>query len=138
MEDSFEQTVYVSLEKGENWETGKKSRANFELYSDEYLNLTFLNTVLLKYVITTRNLGARDTYDGRNFSGLLPYLNRAMEFLKEREKEEEKLLSKYMNLPNEWQMDVSRFKMEKNVHRLSDYQAKRFCKWYEQHTNQEP
>ena len=56
-----ERHVFVSVEKTDVWYYGRKTdkpaRANFEVYSDEYINLTYLNSVWLEYVITNKSLG---------------------------------------------------------------------------------
>jgi len=53
-----------------------------------------------------------------------------MDFLKEREAREEKLISAYTSLSNNWQVKLTDWKIEHNVHEITDYQAKRFAKWY--------
>lgn len=112
--------------------TGTISRANFELMSDEYINLTFLNSVLIRYVIMNRELGTVKIFLQVNFSYMIPYLNHALEYLLSREKTESELISRYMDLPNEWQMALSEWKMAQDVHVITDYQAKRFVKWYKE------
>lgn len=120
-----EQNVFISLEKDPNWRTGAVSTANFQLYSDEYINLTFLNTDLIRYVLTNGELGT--DFKNRNFSSFIPYLNHAMEVLKEREEKEKELILKYVsNIPDNWRMQLSDWKIAYNIHKISDYQAKRF------------
>ena len=55
---------FVSVEKGESinrrWyddEGKKRARSNFEVFRDEYINLTFMNSEWLTYAINTKNLG---------------------------------------------------------------------------------
>lgn len=131
IKDSAKQNIFVSLEKTKNWCTGKASRANFQLFTDEYINLTFLNTVYLKYIIVNRQIGnGRFGKNIVNFSYMIPYLNHAMDFLKEREKMEYDLIRKELkHIPDEWQVKLSEWKMEQNVHMMTAYQAKRFVKW---------
>lgn len=122
--------VFISLVK-DSWRwSNTESRANFELFSDEYINLTFLNTVYLKYIIINRKMPKRHISGDRNFSSLLPYLNKAMEFLKNREIIERKTISKYTQLQANWQVELTEWKLKHNVHEITDYQAKRFSKWY--------
>lgn len=128
-EDAFEQEVYVSLQKDKNWRTGAESTANFLLYSDEYINLTYLNTDLIRYVLTNGDLGKQ--FSGRNLSSMLPYLNHMMSFLKEREAVEKNLIRSCplrTELPSDWRMKLSGWKMENDVHVITEYQAKRFAK----------
>lgn len=68
-------------------------------------------------------------FRGVNFSSVLPYLNHALEFLDKREAEESALISKYIELPHEWQLELSDWKMKHDVHTITDYQAKRFAKY---------
>lgn len=61
------------------------------------------------------------------FSSFIPYLNHAMEVLKEREEKEKELILKYVsNIPDNWRMQLSDWKIAYNIHKISDYQAKRF------------
>ena len=126
-EDSVKQDVYIALKKDPNWLTGKESTANFQLYPEEYVNLTFLNTDLIRYVLTNGELGAQ--FCSRNFSSLIPYLNHAMQFLKEREKHERLMIGQYVTeLPTDWRMKLSHWKMKNDIHTITEYQAKRFAK----------
>lgn len=125
VEDTFEQKIYISLKKDPNWRTDVSSTANFELMSDEYINLTFLNSSLIKYVLMNRELGSFGS--DSNFASVLPFLNHALDYLLKREEEEAELLSRYMELPEDWQMKLSHWKMKKDVHVVTDYQAKRFA-----------
>lgn len=121
--------VFISLAK-DNWWSNSDARANFELYSDEYINLTFLNTVYMRYIIVNRKMPNKFISGRTNFSSFLPYLNKSMEFLKERELKEEELISKYTELDVNWQIALTDWKLEHNVHEITDYQAKRFAKSY--------
>lgn len=126
-EYSVKQDVYIALKKDPNWLTGKESTANFQLYPEEYVNLTFLNTDLIRYVLTNGELGAQ--FCSRNFSSLIPYLNHAMQFLKEREKHERLMIGQYVTeLPADWRMRLSHWKMKNDIHTITEYQAKRFAK----------
>ena len=128
-EDAFEQEVYVSLQKDKNWRTGAESTANFLLYSDEYINLTYLNTDLIRYVLTNGDLGKR--FSGKNLSSMRPYLNHMMDFLKKREAVEENLIRSCplrTELPSDWRMKLSGWKMENDVHVITEHQSRRFAK----------
>ena len=126
-EDSVKQDVYIALKKDPNWLTGKESTANFQLYPDEYINLTFLNTDLIRYVLTNGELGSK--FRNRNFSSIIPYLNHALQFLKEREVGEQLMIEQYAaELPADWRMRLSHWKMQNGIHTITEYQAKRFAK----------
>lgn len=126
--DTFKQEIFISLEKEKNWYTGAQSRANFELYKHEFINLTFLDSVRLRYVIINRKIG-KEKFRGYNFSSLISYLNHALEYILKREKEEEGFIKKYVDvLPDNWQVKLTDWKITNDVHKITDYQAKRFAK----------
>lgn len=123
-----EEKTFISEEKGDRW-SDTKARANMEICKNEYLNLTFLNTVWVTYAITNRKMGSweigRTTVD---YAASISYLNKALEYLKEREKEESALLSRYMELYPDWQVDLSEWKIKNDIHKLTDTRAKKFAK----------
>lgn len=124
--NQIEYHCFISLHK----DSSKKARANFELYEDEYINLTFLNSVWLIYAIQNQKIGK--WYIGGqevSYAYSVRYLNKALEHIREREKKESALISKYIKLPNEWQIVLSEWKIDKNVHEVTDYQAKRFARY---------
>lgn len=117
---------YVSLEK--TWSVNN-ARANFLLYNSEIVNLTFLNSVWVRYAIQNKKVGeweiGGETVD---YAHSIQYLNKILEFLGKREKEEETLIKEHMVLPDEWQVALSEWKLKNNVHNITAYQAKRFAK----------
>lgn len=128
--------VFISLCK-DNWWSDSDSHANFELNSDEYINLTFLNTVYMKYIIANRKMPKRKVGAATNFSYMLPYLNTAMQYLKERESKELSLIENYTALMENWQVALTDWKLMNDIHVITDYQAKRFARWYNEHRIQE-
>lgn len=126
---------FISEEKDGNYywrETEKKARANMQIYpGEECINLTFLNSVWALYAIQNRKVGAwkigGTTVD---YATSIKYLNTALEYLREREKEEAELLEKYMKLPDEWQVALSEWKIDNNIHKLTDTRAKKFAREY--------
>ncbi len=119
-----EYEYYISEEKRDSW-AENKPRANMRVYEDEILNLTYLNSVFIRYVITNNNLGR---WGKGNFAYAIRYLNKALEYLDEREKEESKLLAPYMELYPDWQVDLSRWRHEHGYHSLTPTRAKAFAK----------
>lgn len=123
-----EKTCYVSAKKSESY-FGKVSYANMEIRPNEYLNLTYLNSIYLIYAIQNRKIGGwkrgNMTVD---YADSLPYLHTALEYIREREKEEAGMLEKYMELYDGWQVDVSEWRLKYNFHRLTDARAKKFAK----------
>jgi len=109
-------------------ERQRDAYALFRIYEDEFINLTYMNSTWLKYVITTKNLGNR--YRLSKFAEAIRYLNDALKFIKEREKEEAEYIGKYIdNITEDTWVQVTEFKLEKGVRNINDYQAKRFAKW---------
>ncbi|HEY5588223.1 MAG TPA: hypothetical protein VIK86_04615, partial [Candidatus Paceibacterota bacterium] len=123
-------SIFVSVEK--SW-SDKGARSNFEVYKDEFINLTYMNSVWLKYAITNRNIG-NWRIGGRpvNFAYAIKYLNIALQHIKQREKSEFNSIIKYytqLEETHEWQRLLSEWKLEKQVKEITEYQAKRFVKW---------
>lgn len=55
----------------------------------------------------------------------LQYLNKALEYLDEREKKEKEMLLKYMDkLPENWQVDLTLWRKEHGYHALTETRAK--------------
>lgn len=128
--------VFISLKKSDAWRydslTGKTPRANFELFSNEYINLTYMNSVWLKAIITSKNLG-NWRIGGRevNYNYAIQYLNTALDYVLKREKIEKEMIDK-MNRKvcedSEWPVKLSEWKLANDVRIMSPYQVKRFVK----------
>lgn len=125
--------VFVSVKKKDNWSYSSEARANFEVYDEEFINLTYMNSVWLEWVITNRKLGGW-SIGGKevNYAYAIRYLKKAMDYITRREKLEKELLDK-MNpaicKDPEWPLRLTEWKLEKGVRTLSPYQAKRFAKY---------
>ena len=130
-----EYQYYISGEKQDGrWRSDVKkvSRSNLRFYPDECINLTFLNSVWVKYAIQNRQVGQwRVGSKVLDYATSIKYLNRVLEYLNKREETEAALISKYMELPNEWQVVLSEWKLENDVHTLTDTKAKKFAREYE-------
>lgn len=130
---------YISLKKnyddkvvyrGYNcYERKRDAYALFHVYDDEFINLTYMNSAWLKYVITTQHLGDTRRRLG-HYAEAIRYLNDALKFIKKREEEEAKWLSQYVTITDDMWASLSDWKLEKGVRSINDYQAKRFAKWY--------
>lgn len=128
--------IFVSVEKdGEYYwrnDDTKKARANFELYSGEYINLTFMNSVWLEYIISSQKLG--DFIIGCKkveYAYVIRYLKTALDFIRKREETEKALIDTVdpdVCKDANWPYLLSEWKLEKNVHNMTEYQAKRFVK----------
>lgn len=122
---------YVSAKKTDSnfWGDKKDSYANMEIYPDEYLNLTFLNSVYILYAIRNRKIGGWKRGNKTvAYADSIPYLNAALQYIRIREKEEAAMLEQYMELYDDWQVDLSEWRLEHNYHRLTDSRAKKFAK----------
>lgn len=122
---------YISAQKSDtNFRgDGKDAYANMEVFPDEYLNLTFLNSVYLLYAIQNRNIGGW-VRGGQvvSYADSIPYLNKALEYIREREKDEAELLEQYIDLYDDWQVDLSEWRLAHNYHRLTDTRAQKFAR----------
>lgn len=131
---------YISLKK--NWnddyvytggysyhERKRDAYALFRVYDDEFINLTYMNSAWLKYVITTQHLGNTSRRLG-HYAEAIRYLNDALKFIKKREEDEAKWLGQYVEITDDMWAALSEWKLEKNIRNINDYQAKRFAKWY--------
>lgn len=133
--------VFVSVEKmdGQNsWDYhkgDKLARANFELHENEYINLTYMNSVWLEWVITNKSLGGW-TAGGKavDYAYAIRYLKTALDFIRKREAEERTLLDAIdPSICNDadWPVKLSAWKMDKGVRAITEYQAKRFAAQWE-------
>lgn len=128
---SRESECYIRGQKTWNksdYRGGKAKRltANFRLYSNEFINLTFLNSIFIDYVIATKRIG---TYSS-TYAHLVPMLNQISKFLKKREEKELECIKEVYPAfeLNEWQIALSDWKLEKRVRKITPFQAKRFLK----------
>lgn len=119
------------------------ARSNFLIEKGEFLNLTFMNSLWLEYYIMTKKIGdfgrkldQYGRYTTLDYAYLIPFFKQALEYLRNREKEEADYLKPYVNLEDydEWQILLSHWKIAKKVHHMTDYQAKRFAKYLLQGT----
>ena len=122
----------IKEDSGYDWRTGsqkKKARANMEVHKGEFLNLTYLDSVRLRYAIANRKVTAwRIGRCDVDYAAALRYLNKALEYLDEREKEEKEMLLKYMDeLPENWQVDLALWRKEHGYHTLTEARAKKWA-----------
>lgn len=124
--------ISVSAQKSESRWNGTDARANFELYSHEYINLTYLNSVWLEYAITTQKLDGW-SIGGKAvlFSHGIRYLKTALDYIRKREAEEKALIDAVDPTICEdanWPLQLTEWKMANKIHKITAYQAKRFAK----------
>lgn len=126
--------VFVSVPKESSGWRGTVARANFELMDGEFINLTYLNSVWLQWVITNSKLGSW-TIGGKavDYAYAIRYLKTAMDHIRKREEEERALISAVdPDICNDadWPLKLTQWKLDKQVRAITPYQAKRFAKAY--------
>ena len=127
--------MFVSAEKSGNWNWNRtsaaKARANFELYDGEYINLTYLNSVWLEYVVTNKSLGDWRIGDiAVDYAYAIRYLKTALDHIRKREEGEKALLDAIdpsICQDAEWPVKLSEWKLCAGVRTITEYQAKRFA-----------
>lgn len=103
------------------------ARANILIEDSEYVNLTFWNSIWMTYVIKNRET-IPGTYSN-HFVSQLKHLNEMLKILKGRERQDRLWTLQYVEeLPNEWEVLQSEWKMQNLVYNSSEYQAKRFAR----------
>lgn len=130
-----ERHVFVSAEKSGKWNWNRTSaanaRANFELYDGEYINLTYLNSVWLEYVVTNKSLGDwRIGGIAVDYAYAIRYLKTALDYIRKREEGEKALLDAIdpsICQDAEWPVKLSEWKLRAGVRTITEYQAKRFA-----------
>lgn len=122
---------FVSVQKTES--NSGTARANFEIYPDEVINLTYMNSVWLEYAINNRNLGGW-IVGGKavDYAYGIRYLNTALEQVRRREAEEAGLLneadSSFISTHPDWPVQLSEWKLATGTRHLSPRSTKRFLR----------
>ena len=123
--------IYVSVEKSSSGYYGHTpARANFEMHDHEFINLTYMNSVWLEWVITNKSLGGW-TIQGHpvDYAYAIRYLKTALDFVRKREAREKELLDAVDSSicqDSDWPVHLSEWKLKSGVRNLTEYQAKRF------------
>lgn len=122
---------FVSVQKRES--NSGTARANFEIYPDEVINLTYMNSVWLEYAINNRNLGGW-IVGGKavDYAYGIRYLNTALEQVRRREAEEAGLLNEadpsFISTHPDWPVQLSEWKLATGTRHLSPRSTKRFLR----------
>ena len=130
--DSYD--YFISLKK--TYSYSEQARANFQVYKEEFINLTFMNSVWLKYVLTNNKTG-HVKIGGQivDFAYLIPYINSALEHCRKREQITETQIYElgYADIlqDEEWPAKMSEWMLENDIHNFSKFRTKQFCKAYE-------
>ena len=125
--ENKETSIFVSAEKN-GWYEGRQPHANLQICEGEYLNLTYLNTVWVQYAIQNKKIGGWEIAGTRvDYAKSIAYLNKALDYLKVREEQESLMLAEHFTLYPEWQVDLSKWKLEHGYHRLTQRRAASFA-----------
>lgn len=128
---------YISLEK--TWSPAG-ARANFEIYPDEFINLTFLSSTHINYLLSTKRVaGWRVGGKEVNYAYALKYFGEALKHIKGREEMEQSRIEAAGGMAiisnPDWPALLSDWKMEHGVRQITDYQARRFVRDMENRKN---
>lgn len=122
---------FVSLEKDGWRET--TARANFQVFSDEFINLRYMCSPWLLYTLTTHKTGSiRIGGHYVDFAHVIPYLKTALDFVRKREEEELELLKPVIpgiEKDEEWPVRLSEWKLETGK-KLYKQTVKSFAAYY--------
>lgn len=100
-----EYKYYVSVEKPQDPFSERirkvKVCSNVQIYLDEFINVSYLSSTILKYFLESKNLGVIDG----NYAYVVKYLRKALDYISNRENEEIILLNRtgcrdYSKIPN--------------------------------------
>ena len=124
--------VFISLLKTEEWRHSSDARANFEIKDGEYINLTYLNSVWLEWVVTNKSLGGWTVGGNQvDYAYAIRYLKTALDFVRKREAGEKALIdavdSEVCKDPD-WPLKLSEWKLKNKVRAITPFQAKRFAR----------
>lgn len=129
---------YVSLEKDLRWDRERSDykvlpKANFQVYKDEFINLVFFNSIWLEYVITNKAIGSgiRLGKYTVTYADIIKHLKYALDAVRAREAKEAEEINKFINLDDypEWQLKLSDFKYENDIHHIGPKYARQFAKY---------
>jgi len=133
--DDIQQHTFISLQKEGRWWNDDigPSYANFEVNTDEFINLTYMNSVWLNYVLSCRDLsGWRVGGTAVNYEYALRYLRKALSHIREREEAEKENIrlagGEAILADPDWPLYLSEWKMNTGIRNITEYQAKRFVK----------
>lgn len=121
---------YVSLHK--EWSMSGTARANFLVYPDEFINLTFMNSVWLKYILTNHKADNMVIAGAHvDFAHVIPYINTAIGFVEKREHTVKSWLLRIAPEvldDEEWPVKLSEFMLHNDIHNFSEFRTKQFVK----------
>lgn len=129
---------YVSLEKDLRWDRDREDykvlpKANFQVYQDEFINLVFFNSIWLEYIITNKAIGSGIRLGKYivSYADIIKHLKYALDAVRKREVKEAEEINNFINLDDypEWQLKLSEFKYENDIHNIGPKYARQFAKY---------
>ncbi len=107
-----------------------KTCSNVAVRSDELINLSYMNSIWLRYYIQTKKLGAYS----HDYAKSIKHFKKSLEIIEAREAEEIKLIKAYYPEADqvaEWQLKLSHWKLKNGIRRITEFQAKRVAAYLE-------
>lgn len=129
-----EYKYYISVDKPADWNSKRKEdsnvRSNVQIYCDEFINLTYLCSSVLKHFMETKQIGS---YFGTNYAYAIKYLHKALKHLQDRERNDFIKISTFLRkdvsaIPHV-DLILMDWKFNNRVREITDRQAKRFAKY---------
>ena len=109
------------------------ARSNFELQPEEYINLTYLNSVWLEWAVTTKNLGGW-TVGGKEvtYAYAIKYIKTALDSFGSGKRRKRRTWTLWTAplLRTGLAAAAERVEAGEGVRQITPYQAKRFSKYY--------
>lgn len=107
----------------------KVNNANLRLWQDEFMSIMWCNSNYVQQWIDHKDSG-----NGKNYIYFIKQLKELREFLLQREYEEFNLINKFHNIENNPENKdlVLNWKIKNNIRNITEFQAKRFVKWYKE------
>ena len=131
--------IFVSAPRN-TWMNDAINNANLKVYDNEFINITYMNSIWLKYFIDTKKIGSFGFssngegygYSNIDYSYLIKYFKLAYKEIINRESSEYEEISKFVDLShvNNWQEKLSHWKIINNVRNITPFQAKRVSKYF--------
>ena len=112
-------TVYVRAKRDCH-----KTCSNVGVSKNEIINISYMNSIWLKYYIQTKKLG-RYSHD---YAKVVKHFKRALEVIEAREAEEMSAIKEFYSEADqvpEWQLKLSNWKIKNGIRRITEFQAKR-------------